>query len=263
MGLIAKLLGSTSLPKAKSAPRPIPEIEKSLALVVDQRSTAQRAVDEAMRKRSDQLLVDGSDDRIAELDAEADRLRLVVERCDAAEPTLVAELAGARSSPTGAMAWIAGRPFCAEQELSDPDALGESGIRCNGGRPQRSDRCRLRRRSRRHVSAPVHVLAVDLINQFERGLERAESMASQPRKPAPTAAPPAPRPHPKKPDDVEVEFLQPPVAVMGAADRLADRGEVKRVSPDVAARLVRHGFAKYVGKAPETAPRPENAEASK
>jgi hypothetical protein len=108
----------------------------------------------------------------------------------------------------------------------------------------------------------VHVLAVDLINQFERGLERAESMASQPRKPAPTAAPPAPRPHPKKPDDVEVEFLEPPVAVMGG--RPPGRpGEVKRVSPDVAARLVRHGFAKYVGKAPETAPRPENAEASK
>jgi hypothetical protein len=94
MGFISEIVRISR--SSESKPRGIGEVEAALARLREERSTAKEAVTAAMRSREDELLVDGSDKRIAALDAAADRHRLTLERCDKLEPMLLEELAGRR-----------------------------------------------------------------------------------------------------------------------------------------------------------------------
>ena len=204
----------------------------------------------------------GADDRIAELDAEADRLRLVVERCDAAEPILVAELAGARDRRRREQ-WRGLRDILFARSRNYLTQMHSAKAAFDAMVDARSEAIDAGFGAEVAAMFPPRCMCSPStsFNQFERGLERAESMASQPRKPAPTAATTCASSAPEEAGQRRGEFLEPPVAVMGG--RPPGRpGEVKRVSPmsrlDWCARL-----RKICGQGAETAPRPENAEASK
>jgi hypothetical protein len=68
-----------------------------LSRLANERTAAREAVSIAMRQRDELLLVDETDEKIADLDAIGDRHRLTLERCEKAEPLLLAELESLRS----------------------------------------------------------------------------------------------------------------------------------------------------------------------
>ncbi len=262
--MISRLLGSASgkaTAAASSGPRSIEDVERALALVVDQRDAARTAIAEAMRFRNDQLLVDGSDAKIAELDLEADKHRLVVERCDAAELLLLAELSLARSRARQ-LHWFKLRDayFPVAKEY-----LGLMRQTLEGFEKVRDARDAALRMG--FGSEAAAMLAIppaiaagtpafdhELVNQFERALERGESVAfAQPKPTLAVAASPSPAtPQVGEAKMVEVEIVEPPFEVFG---RLPGRpGEKKRVPLDVAEGWVRSGVGKWVG-APPTSPK--------
>ncbi len=65
------------------------EVELGLAQIEAGRLETQAQIQEFSRRRSDLLLVEGTDREIAALDKELDRLRLSLERFDALEPALL------------------------------------------------------------------------------------------------------------------------------------------------------------------------------
>ncbi len=96
MGLIGELLGNLRSSGAKSARRTIADVEAALSRLANERTAAREAVSIAMRQRDELLLVDETDQKIADLDAIGDRHRLTLERCEKAEPLLLAELESLR-----------------------------------------------------------------------------------------------------------------------------------------------------------------------
>ena len=99
MGLVSQILG---LPRPDGAaapppPRGIAEVEAALSRLDGERRDARQALDRAKSARSELLLVDGSDKQIADLDADSDRHRLTLERCDKLEPLVRAELQSLQS----------------------------------------------------------------------------------------------------------------------------------------------------------------------
>ena len=96
MGLIADILGGLRA-NGKPTRRTIADVEAALSRLASERTAAREAVTKAMRKRDELLLVDDTDRKIAELDAAADKARLTLERCEKAEPLLLAELAALRT----------------------------------------------------------------------------------------------------------------------------------------------------------------------
>ena len=94
MGLVSEILG---LPRPDGAaapppPRGIAEVETALSRLDGERRDAREALDRAKSARSELLLIDGSDKKIADLDADSDRHRLTLERCEKLEPLVRAEL---------------------------------------------------------------------------------------------------------------------------------------------------------------------------
>ena len=85
---------SARLARQESSARTIAIVEAALARLAHERTAAREGVARAMARRDELLLVDGADADLARLDAAADGHRLVLERCDAAEPLLLDELAG-------------------------------------------------------------------------------------------------------------------------------------------------------------------------
>lgn len=89
MGLIADLLGSL---KGEAATRTIADVEAALG-----RLGSSEAIADTARQRDELLLEDESDVRIGKLDSKLDKIRLVLERCDKAEPLLLSELGALRT----------------------------------------------------------------------------------------------------------------------------------------------------------------------
>jgi hypothetical protein len=76
--------------------RTVADAEQALGRLADERASANRAIIAAADERRRMLLANASDDAIVEFDKRVDALRLVIDRCDVAEPRLVAELEGLR-----------------------------------------------------------------------------------------------------------------------------------------------------------------------
>jgi hypothetical protein len=89
MGLIADLLGSL---KGEAATRTIADVEAALG-----RLGSSEAIADTASQRDELLLEDESDVRIGKLDSKLDKIRLVLERCDKAEPLLLSELGALRT----------------------------------------------------------------------------------------------------------------------------------------------------------------------
>ena len=94
MGLVSEILGLPRPDGAAAAPPPrgIAEVETALSRLDGERRDAREALDRAKSARSELLLIDGSDKKIADLDADSDRHRLTLERCEKLEPLVRAEL---------------------------------------------------------------------------------------------------------------------------------------------------------------------------
>jgi hypothetical protein len=95
MGIISDLLNFK--PGGKRGAN-VADVEKSLARLAAVRESAHAAIVSILNQRREALLADAADDVIAKLDADADSHRLSLERYDLAEPELLNQLQGLRSS---------------------------------------------------------------------------------------------------------------------------------------------------------------------
>lgn len=190
MGLISDILGGLR-PGAKPAKRSIAEVEKALQRLAAKRTDAREAVAKAMREREALLLVDDLDKKIAELDAAADRHRLVIERMERAEPLLIAELQSLRTEARQAR-WsdlrtryqTAARDYGAalraaivrqDRMLALNDEARASGFE------QETIAC---------FTPPMRVLTAGALNEFEQALDRRRDAEEAMRAPPPPKAAP-------------------------------------------------------------------------
>jgi len=90
VGIIAAIFGKSG-PK-KGALETVADVTNALSRLAAEREQARRAIDDALAKRRELLLVDGSDQEIAKLDDAVDAGHLTLERLDLAEPRLHARL---------------------------------------------------------------------------------------------------------------------------------------------------------------------------
>jgi hypothetical protein len=94
MGLISEIRDVLKRKRGKAAPisDQIAAVNAAMARLRQEREAAEAGISAAAERRREILLEDASDDAIAELDREADRLHLQLERIDAVEPELLARL---------------------------------------------------------------------------------------------------------------------------------------------------------------------------
>ena len=232
MGLIADLLGAIG--GKKGASRTISDVETALARLADERAKAREAVARAMRQRDELLLVDETDARIAALDATADRRRLTLERCDAAEPLLLRELQQLRTEAKRA-GWGALRTRYDEASVAYAAALRTAVERQAAMLNVNAEARRLG--FEREVMAafvpPTRMISVEALNEFETAIERAREMG----RPAPASAPaPAPKaaapPPPAKPKAAAASPKPPPKPFTPPApDANGDVEIVRKPSP--------------------------------
>jgi hypothetical protein len=160
-------------PGGKPAKRPIADVEKDLQRLGGARADAREAVARAMRERDRLLLVNGSDKQIAELDLAADKARLVLERCERAEPLLLAELQGLRTEARQAR-WselrlkydaearaYAGALRMAVEKQAEMIALGDTARR-EGFETE----------SNATFTPPARLVSNDALNDYEAALDR-------------------------------------------------------------------------------------------
>jgi len=271
LGLIADILGNIRAAGAKPAPRALADVEAALARLGNERNAARAAVADAMRERDELLLVDETDARIADLDALADRHRLTLERCDKAEPLLLAELEDLRS---------AAKQACWQDLRARYDAAALEYANAMRGAIQRqaqmlnlNDEARRQGFEREVMSTfipPTRMLTIEALNDFEAAIERAREMARPNPAPAPRPAPkvaaappppPAPRPKPKPaaaPPSPAKPFVPPtpdvdgrvPIVILRHGIEIEGRdrpraGETVLVPAEQAAAFVRGGSADY------------------
>jgi hypothetical protein len=263
MGLIADILGGLRA-NGKPTRRTIADVEAALSRLASERTAAREAVTKAMRKRDELLLVDDTDRKIAELDAAADKARLTLERCEKAEPLLLAELAALRTEAKQAR-W---RDLRAKYETASRDytnvlreAVAKQGVMLSLNDEARSEGFETEVIAT--FTPPMRILTTDGLNEFELALDRqrdAEEALRAPPKPAPVAAtpakatpakaapPPAPRPKPREriaetpaKGEVAVVVLKPGIELAGRP--MLATGDIVALPPDQSERLLRSGAA--------------------
>jgi hypothetical protein len=180
MALIADLLGMGR----KSASRTIADVELALARLQNERSAAQRAISAAIHERDELLLIDDSDKAIAKIDADTDRHRLTVERCDKAEPLLLAELQQLRSAAKQAR-W---RELRTKYDVAALDyakalrvLLEKMGVMMNANDEARREG--FEREVQATFVAPARLLTVESLNVFEAEIERSRELPRPAPKP--------------------------------------------------------------------------------
>ena len=194
MGLVSQILG---LPRPDGAaapppPRGIAEVEAALSRLDGERRDARQALDRAKSARSELLLVDGSDKQIADLDADSDRHRLTLERCDKLEPLVRAELQSLQSEArrrrwqeTSERYDAAARIFAGAFRVALEK--WQSLIAMRG-----EALCKFTQTQVGGLIVPPAVLTEDFLHRFEAELDRQRDFAARPepppRKPSPAAA---------------------------------------------------------------------------
>jgi hypothetical protein len=241
VGLIRELLGMKDKDK-KAGPRSIAEVEAALGRLGAERAAARQAIGVAMSERDALLLVDESDKKIAELDQVADKHRLVVERCDAVEPKLLDELAGARTrrrqaewAQIRALFYPQARRYVAAMRQAHIEFDAVIAIRGKGAVAG------FQAEVGSMFAVPPQILSEEQLLMFERAAEHSESLASQPA-PAPKLVPPSPL-------DVLVEITIPMLQLTGGPP--ARMGDRRRLPLSTAWQLMHQGSVRWVdGKAP-------------
>jgi hypothetical protein len=184
------------------APQTVEELTQRLEhLAAERKRLTARQADRARRRR-ELLTIDETDEAISELERESAAAELELERIDEVEPILLAELAAARGRRRQAE-WekIKGRFYPqaatflrvvrqAMQEYERVVELRDEGLRAGFATEVGAA-----------FAVPPWALKADLINVFEREVERASSYI-----PAPPAGPPAaPKPVAKATPPAPVE----------------------------------------------------------
>ena len=262
MGLISDLLGAIGGKKART----IADVEAALARLADERAKARQAVADAMRDRDALLLIDETDKKIAELDAQADRRRLTLERCDKAEPLLLRELEELRSEAKRAR-WRELRKRYDVAALAHAGAM-RAAVETALVMLNMNDEARSAGFEHEVMAAfipPVRTVRVEALTEFDVAIERAREMGKPAPPPAapppkvvaaapkpaarPTPAPPPPPPKPfvaPKPDadgNVKVTIIRPGIELEGRARPRA--GETIALPHADAMRIVRSGHADF------------------
>jgi hypothetical protein len=199
MGLIADILGGL---RPGGKPRTIAQVEAALAKLAAKRADARGVVTKSMQEREALLLVDDSEKQIAQLDAAADKARLVIERMERAEPLLISELQSLKTEARRKR-WrdlreqyeAASRDYAdALRDAIDKQAamvaLGDTARR--EGFEQEAVAC---------FTPPMRMLTADGLNEFEVALDRQRDaqVAERAAAPAPLVTPgkTTPKPAPK------------------------------------------------------------------
>lgn len=174
-----------------AAPPTVEELEERLARLGIERRRLVEGQAERARRRRELLTIDETDVEIFENERDSDAASLALERLDETEPLLLSELSAAR-----------GRRRQAEWEKIRASYFPQAASFLHAARQARAEYEKVigirDQGLRAGFAAEVNVLAVppwalqpDLLNDFDRQLERAEGMAPSPApKPvAPTAKP--------------------------------------------------------------------------
>lgn len=271
MGLIADVLGSLR-PGGKKAPRTIAAVEAALGRLADERTAAREAVARAMRDRDDLLLVDETDRKITELDASADRYRLTLERCDKAEPLLLAELQELKTAAKRAE-WAKLRErydaAAIEHASAMRAAVATAAVMLDLNTEARS--AGFEHETAAAFIPPARMLSVESLNQYEFAIERARELSrpvapavvampqpkpvavapKQAAKPTPAPVAVAPKPPPKpfklpEPDsdgNIKIVVIKPGIEIEGRPRPKA--GETVAVPAATAMRIVQSGHADF------------------
>lgn len=266
MGLIGELLGSLG---GKKSARTIESVEVALSRLTAERAAARESIARAMADRDALLLVDGSDAKISEADAIADRFRLVLERCDAIEPKLLAELTALRTEAKQAR-WRTLRSrydaAAIEHASAMRSAVETAAVMLNINDEARS--AGFEHETQASFIPPARMVSTEALNQFEISIERARELARPAPPPAPVAPPPkvvavpkqavkpapvavAPKPPPKPftppvPDEhgnVKITIIRPGLEIAGRARPRS--GEVVTLPHAEAMRIVQSGHADF------------------
>jgi len=251
VGLISEITsfiaGSGGKPEKRVA-----DTEAAVAKLVSKKETARTVITALMRRRQASLLEDGTDKKIAEIDAEADRHRLVIERLEALEPRLINELQNLRSQARQAR-WrdLHTRWTLAARDYAD---AVRAAVKRRGVMVALSDEARAQGFEQEANScfvAPMLVLTELALSEFERELDRladAEALRAAP-KPAPVTATPKPAPPAKPPRQRVAETPsegEVVVAIVRNGVELPGRpplavGDLVAVKLDQAEKLMRSG----------------------
>jgi hypothetical protein len=263
LSLITDLLGALG---GKKAVRSLADVESDLTRLDQERAAAREAVATCLRRR-DELLLSGSDSDIANVDADLDAKRLVIERLDAIEPRLLEQLAARRTAAKAAK-WNDIRGRYETASVAYRDALRRA-VELQAAVRNIHDESR--RLGFEHQSAtlptPTRWATPEGISEYEVNLERwvdaqrprpvvapAKPVAPPPAKPTPIApkakaVAPKPAPQPAKPPFepptegvARITLLKPGVEIHGVGHAIASTVEVDAA---VAKKIVEAGKAEY------------------
>jgi hypothetical protein len=190
MGLIAEIKSLLDVSGGKPAKR-VADAEAALQRLAAKREAARQSIAALMKQREQALRIDGSDKKVAELDATADHHRLTIERLELLEPELVGELQ-ARRTEQKRQRWRELRARHSEAALAYAAALREALKKLDAMLAVESEARGqgFESEATAAFAPPARIVGADAVAEFEIAVDRqrdAQVAMESPSTPAPPA----------------------------------------------------------------------------